>query len=88
LFGWPIREGKIQVHSINNVIINSIKYDLSIGPADTGSEEGFRKKYFTNNIIRIVCRNQNCFYQSRKLFKLVYYFTTKNKRPIIGRNDS
>ena len=33
LFGWPIKEGKVNVHSINKVLINSIKYDLSFGPA-------------------------------------------------------
>lgn len=33
LFGWPIKEGKVRVHSINRVMINSIKYDISFGPA-------------------------------------------------------
>ncbi|UCS92442.1 RES family NAD+ phosphorylase [Echinicola marina] len=33
LFGWPIKEGKVKIHSINKVIINNIKYDLSFGPA-------------------------------------------------------
>jgi len=33
LFGWPIKEGKVNVHSINRVLINTIKYDLSFGPA-------------------------------------------------------
>lgn len=33
LFGNPIRDGKVIVHSINKVLINSIKYDLTFGPA-------------------------------------------------------
>ncbi|MES2573553.1 MAG: RES family NAD+ phosphorylase [Bacteroidota bacterium] len=33
LFGWPIKERKVKIHSINKVVINSIKYDLSFGPA-------------------------------------------------------
>jgi len=33
LFGWPIKEGKVKVHSINKVLINSIKYGLTFGPA-------------------------------------------------------
>lgn len=33
LFGWPIKEGKVKIHSINKVVINSINYDLSFGPA-------------------------------------------------------
>jgi len=37
LFGWPIKEGKVKVHSINKVNINSIRYDLTFGPADHGA---------------------------------------------------
>lgn len=33
LFGWPVKEGKVKINSINKVLINSIKYDLSFGPA-------------------------------------------------------
>jgi hypothetical protein len=33
LFGWPIKEQKVIVNSINKVIINSIKYETSFGPA-------------------------------------------------------
>jgi hypothetical protein len=38
LFGWPIKEGKVRVHSINKIVINSIKYDLSFGPAYHGGQ--------------------------------------------------
>lgn len=35
LFGRPVEEGKLIVHSINKLVINAIKYDLSFGPANT-----------------------------------------------------
>lgn len=38
LFGWPIQDGKVKVHSINKVLINSIKYELSFGPAYHGGQ--------------------------------------------------
>ncbi|MEZ5017668.1 MAG: RES family NAD+ phosphorylase [Flavipsychrobacter sp.] len=33
LFGSPIKDEKLIVHSINKVIINSIKYDVTFGPS-------------------------------------------------------
>lgn len=50
LFGWPVKEGKVKVYSINKVLINSIKYDISFGPAyhefliDKSKKEDFIKK--------------------------------------------
>jgi hypothetical protein len=44
LFGWPIKEGKVRVHSINKVVINSIKYDLTFGPAHHGAPLDKSKK--------------------------------------------
>jgi hypothetical protein len=36
LFDCPVAEKKVRVHSINRVIINSIKYETSFGPAFVG----------------------------------------------------
>ncbi len=50
LFGWPIKEGKVMIHSINKVLINTIKYNLSFGPAyhevlvDKSRKEEFLEK--------------------------------------------
>lgn len=44
LFGWPIKEGKVLVHSIDKVVINSIKYSLSFGPAYQEALEDKSKK--------------------------------------------
>lgn len=38
IFGKPLADGKLRVHSINRVLINSIKYDLSFGPAYLGED--------------------------------------------------
>lgn len=40
LFGRPVREGKVTVDCINKVRINSVRYDLSFGPAFQKSEVG------------------------------------------------
>lgn len=53
LFGWPIKEGKVNVHSINKVIINRIKYDLSFGPAyNEDLEDKSRKGEFITKKIK------------------------------------
>ena len=36
IFGKPVAEGKLKVHSINRILINNIKYDISFGPAYLG----------------------------------------------------
>jgi len=38
LFGRPVIEGKVTVSSINRIMLNSIKYDMSFGPSSHGSE--------------------------------------------------
>ena len=59
LFGRPIKEGKVVVHSINKVIINSIQYEKTFGPAynesrvtQTNTEEylKIRKKELENKV--------------------------------------
>jgi hypothetical protein len=52
-FGWPVKEGKIDVHSINKVLINSIKYDVSFGPAyNEGLIDKSRKDEFIDEKIQ------------------------------------
>jgi len=54
LFGWPIKEGKVKVHSVNKVLINSIKYDLSFGPAyNDALIDKTRKKEFLDEKKRL-----------------------------------
>ncbi|QOG04973.1 RES family NAD+ phosphorylase [Flavobacterium sp. MDT1-60] len=60
LFGWPIKENKVKVHSINKITINSIKYDLTFGPAyneallDKSQKEKFIEKKIEDQLEKLL----------------------------------
>jgi hypothetical protein len=50
LFGRPIEDDKVRVHSVNKVLINSVKYELSFGPAlqESMKEKDAQEKFVEN----------------------------------------